>query len=86
MVPADVIANRRMRALWFPQVTQRDVKEAKAGFPRRITFLRLTRLMRCRTLQGMREPGSLLALFYPADIYCGVIADGLHVDYYANIS
>ncbi len=39
--------------------------------------------MRCRTLPS-REPGLAGAIFDEPDVYCGIIVDGMHVDY-ANV-
>jgi len=57
-------------------------KEAKIGFRSGITFA--THLFNAMPYITGREPGLTGALFDAADVYCGIIADGLHVDY-ANI-
>lgn len=58
------------------------MKEAKAGFRAGITFA--THLYNAMPYITGREPGLAGAILDEADIYCGIIADGLHVDY-ANI-
>lgn len=58
------------------------LKEAKAGFRAGITFA--THLYNAMPYITGREPGTAGAILDEADIYCGIIADGLHVDY-ANI-
>jgi len=58
------------------------LKEAKVGFRAGITFAtHLYNAMPCIT---GREPGLAGAIFDEPDVYCGIIADGLHVDY-ANV-
>lgn len=58
------------------------VKEAKIGFRSGITFA--THLFNAMPYLTGREPGLTGAIFDAEEIYCGIIADGLHVDY-ANI-
>ncbi|MCE0824958.1 MULTISPECIES: N-acetylglucosamine-6-phosphate deacetylase [Buttiauxella] len=58
------------------------VKEAKIGFRAGITFA--THLFNAMPYITGREPGLAGAIFDEPDVYCGIIADGLHVDY-ANI-
>lgn len=53
--------------------------EAKAGFRAGITFA--THLYNAMPYITGREPGLAGAVLDDADIYCGIIADGLHVDY-----
>ena len=55
------------------------VKEAKIGFRAGITFA--THLFNAMPYITGREPGLAGAILDEADIYCGIIADGLHVDY-----
>jgi len=57
-------------------------KEAKIGFRAGITFA--THLFNAMPYLTGREPGLTGAIFDTEDVYCGIIADGLHVDY-ANI-
>lgn len=57
-------------------------KEAKIGFRAGITFA--THLFNAMPYITGREPGLAGAIFDEPDVYCGIIADGLHVDY-ANI-
>jgi N-acetylglucosamine-6-phosphate deacetylase len=57
-------------------------KEAKRGFRAGITFA--THLFNAMPYITGREPGLAGAIFDEPDVYCGIIADGLHVDY-ANI-
>ncbi|WP_311790334.1 MULTISPECIES: N-acetylglucosamine-6-phosphate deacetylase [Pantoea] len=56
--------------------------EAKAGFRAGITFA--THLYNAMPAFAGREPGLIGALFDAPDVYCGIIADGLHV-HYANV-
>lgn len=58
------------------------VKEAKISFRAGITFA--THLFNAMPYITGREPGLAGAIFDEPDVYCGIIADGLHVDY-ANI-
>ncbi|MHA0874984.1 N-acetylglucosamine-6-phosphate deacetylase [Enterobacter pasteurii] len=58
------------------------LKEAKAGFRAGITFA--THLYNAMPYITGREPGLVGAILDEPDIYCGIIADGMHVDY-ANI-
>ncbi|RPH30496.1 N-acetylglucosamine-6-phosphate deacetylase [Buttiauxella warmboldiae] len=58
------------------------VKEAKVGFRAGITFA--THLFNAMPYITGREPGLAGAIFDEPDVYCGIIADGLHVDY-ANV-
>ncbi len=57
-------------------------EEAKAGFAAGITFA--THLYNAMPAFAGREPGLIGALFDAPDVYCGIIADGLHV-HYANV-
>lgn len=56
--------------------------EAKAGISAGVTFA--THLYNAMSAFSGREPGLIGALFDSADVYCGIIADGLHVNY-ANV-
>lgn len=56
--------------------------DAQRGFSAGITFS--THLYNAMSSITGREPGLVGALFDAPDVYCGIIADGLHVDY-ANI-
>ncbi len=56
--------------------------EAKAGFRAGVTFA--THLYNAMPTFAGREPGLIGALFDSPDVYCGIIADGLHV-HYANV-
>lgn len=58
------------------------LREAKAGFRAGITFA--THLYNAMPSITGREPGLVGAILDEAEVYCGIIADGLHVDY-ANI-
>lgn len=55
------------------------LKEAKAGFRAGITFA--THLYNAMPYITGREPGLAGAVLDDADVWCGIIADGLHVDY-----
>ncbi|WP_318376417.1 N-acetylglucosamine-6-phosphate deacetylase [Enterobacter sp.] len=55
------------------------LKEAKAGFRAGIRFA--THLFNAMPYITGREPGLTGAILDDADIYCGIIVDGLHVDY-----
>lgn len=55
------------------------LNEAKAGFCAGITFA--THLYNAMPYITGREPGLAGAVLDDTDVYCGVIADGLHVDY-----
>ena len=55
------------------------LNEAKAGFRAGITFA--THLYNAMPYITGREPGLVGAVLDDTDVYCGVIADGLHVDY-----
>ncbi|QNQ19549.1 N-acetylglucosamine-6-phosphate deacetylase [Kosakonia sp. SMBL-WEM22] len=55
------------------------LNEAKAGFRAGITFA--THLYNAMPYITGREPGLAGAVLDETDVYCGVIADGLHVDY-----
>jgi len=57
-------------------------EEAKAGFSTGISFA--THLYNAMPTFAGREPGLIGALFDSPDVYCGIIADGLHV-HYANV-
>ena len=54
-------------------------KEAREGFRAGITFA--THLFNAMPYISGREPGLTGAILDDANIYCGIIADGLHVDY-----
>ncbi len=56
--------------------------EAKAGFRAGVTFA--THLYNAMPAFAGREPGLIGALFDAPVVYCGIIADGLHV-HYANV-
>jgi len=58
------------------------VKEAKAGFRHGVSFA--THLFNAMPYISGREPGLIGAILDEPDVYCGIIGDGLHVDY-ANI-
>ena len=53
--------------------------EAKAGFRAGITFA--THLFNAMPYITGREPGLIGAILDDADVYCGIIVDGLHVDF-----
>lgn len=53
--------------------------EAKAGFRAGITFA--THLFNAMPYITGREPGLVGAILDDADVYCGIIVDGLHVDF-----
>ncbi|EOH4957289.1 N-acetylglucosamine-6-phosphate deacetylase [Enterobacter hormaechei] len=55
------------------------LKEAKAGFRAGITFA--THLYNAMPYITGREPGLVGAILDEPDVYCGIIADGLHVGY-----
>lgn len=55
------------------------LKEAKAGFRAGVSFA--THLYNAMPYITGREPGLAGAVLDDADVYCGIIADGLHVDY-----
>ncbi|WP_426767641.1 N-acetylglucosamine-6-phosphate deacetylase [Erwinia aphidicola] len=57
-------------------------EEAAAGIDAGVTFA--THLYNAMPATSGREPGLIGALFDSPDVWCGVIADGLHV-HYANI-
>lgn len=54
-------------------------KEAREGFRAGITFA--THLFNAMPYMSGREPGLTGAILDANEIYCGIIADGLHVDY-----
>lgn len=54
-------------------------KEARIGFRAGITFA--THLFNAMPYMSGREPGLTGAILDANEIYCGIIADGLHVDY-----
>ena len=54
-------------------------KEARVGFRAGITFA--THLFNAMPYMSGREPGLTGAILDANEIYCGIIADGLHVDY-----
>ena len=58
------------------------LKEAKVGFRAGITFA--THLYNAMPYITGREPGLAWAIFDEPDVYCGIIVDGMHVDY-ANV-
>ncbi len=58
------------------------LKEAKVGFRAGITFA--THLYNAMPYITGREPGLAGAIFDEPDVYCGIIVDGMHVDY-ANV-
>lgn len=58
------------------------LKEAKIGFRAGITFA--THLYNAMPYITGREPGTAGAIFDEPDVYCGIIVDGMHVDY-ANV-
>ncbi|KMV36101.1 N-acetylglucosamine-6-phosphate deacetylase [Franconibacter pulveris] len=58
------------------------LKEAKAGFRAGISFA--THLFNAMPYITGREPGLTGAIFDEPDLYCGIIVDGLHVDF-ANV-
>ncbi|MBK4716948.1 MULTISPECIES: N-acetylglucosamine-6-phosphate deacetylase [Tenebrionibacter/Tenebrionicola group] len=58
------------------------VNEAKRGFRAGISFA--THLYNAMPYISGREPGLAGAIFDEPDLYCGIIVDGLHVDY-ANV-
>lgn len=58
------------------------VQEAKRGFRAGIRFA--THLYNAMPYISGREPGLAGAIFDEPDLYCGIIVDGLHVDY-ANV-
>lgn len=58
------------------------VDEAKRGFRAGIRFA--THLYNAMPYISGREPGLAGAIFDEPDLYCGIIVDGLHVDY-ANV-
>ncbi|MDY0925046.1 N-acetylglucosamine-6-phosphate deacetylase [Enterobacter sp. CFBP8995] len=57
-------------------------EEAKIGFSAGVSFA--THLYNAMPTFAGREPGLIGALFDSPDVYCGIIADGLHV-HYANV-
>ncbi|WNK57168.1 N-acetylglucosamine-6-phosphate deacetylase [Pantoea agglomerans] len=57
-------------------------EEAKASFSAGVSFA--THLYNAMPTFAGREPGLIGALFDSPDVYCGIIADGLHV-HYANV-
>ncbi len=83
MVPAEVISKLANAGIVVSAGhSNATLKEAKAGFRAGITFA--THLYNAMPYITGREPGTAGAILDEADIYCGIIADGLHVDY-ANI-
>ncbi|NUW60065.1 N-acetylglucosamine-6-phosphate deacetylase [Cronobacter muytjensii] len=58
------------------------LKEAKTGFRAGIRFA--THLFNAMPYITGREPGLTGAIFDEPDVFCGIIADGLHVDF-ANV-
>lgn len=58
------------------------LKEAKIGFRAGITFA--THLFNAMPYITGREPGLAGAIFDEPDVYCGIIVDGMHVDF-ANV-
>lgn len=57
-------------------------EEAKLGFRAGVSFA--THLYNAMPTFAGREPGLIGALFDSPEVYCGIIADGLHV-HYANV-
>lgn len=80
MVPADEITRLVNAGIVVSAGhSNATVKEAKIGFRAGITFA--THLFNAMPYITGREPGLAGAILDEADIYCGIIADGLHVDY-----
>jgi N-acetylglucosamine-6-phosphate deacetylase len=83
MVPADVITRLANAGIVVSAGhSNATLKEAKVGFRAGITFA--THLYNAMPYITGREPGLAGAIFDEADVYCGIIVDGLHVDY-ANV-
>jgi N-acetylglucosamine-6-phosphate deacetylase len=83
MVPADVITRLANAGIIVSAGhSNATLKEAKVGFRAGITFA--THLYNAMPYITGREPGLAGAIFDEADVYCGIIVDGLHVDY-ANV-
>ncbi|MTH44914.1 N-acetylglucosamine-6-phosphate deacetylase [Intestinirhabdus alba] len=82
-VPAGVIAQLSAAGIVVSAGhSNATLKEARAGFRAGITFA--THLYNAMPYITGREPGLAGAVLDDAGIYCGIIADGLHVDY-ANV-
>ncbi|XUA18112.1 N-acetylglucosamine-6-phosphate deacetylase [Citrobacter sp. OP27] len=83
MVPADVITRLVDAGIVVSAGhSNATLKEAKVGFRAGITFA--THLYNAMPYITGREPGLAGAIFDEADVYCGIIVDGLHVDF-ANV-
>lgn len=83
MVPADVITRLVNAGIVVSAGhSNATLKEAKVGFRAGITFA--THLYNAMPYITGREPGLAGAIFDEADVYCGIIVDGLHVDF-ANV-
>ena len=83
MVPAEVITRLADAGIVVSAGhSNATLKEAKTGFRAGITFA--THLYNAMPYITGREPGLAGAIFDEADVYCGIIVDGLHVDY-ANV-
>ncbi|MCS2150523.1 N-acetylglucosamine-6-phosphate deacetylase [Scandinavium manionii] len=83
MVPAEVITRLVDAGIVVSAGhSNATLKEAKVGFRAGITFA--THLYNAMPYITGREPGLAGAIFDEADVYCGIIVDGLHVDF-ANV-
>ncbi|MGU3413456.1 N-acetylglucosamine-6-phosphate deacetylase [Enterobacteriaceae bacterium C34A] len=83
MVPAEVITRLVNAGIVVSAGhSNATLKEAKVGFRAGITFA--THLYNAMPYITGREPGLAGAIFDEADVYCGIIVDGLHVDF-ANV-
>ncbi|MCS2163508.1 N-acetylglucosamine-6-phosphate deacetylase [Scandinavium sp. H11S7] len=83
MVPAEVITRLVDAGIVVSAGhSNATLKEAKIGFRAGITFA--THLYNAMPYITGREPGLAGAIFDEADVYCGIIVDGLHVDF-ANV-
>jgi N-acetylglucosamine-6-phosphate deacetylase len=83
MVPADVITRLVDAGIVVSAGhSNATLKEAKVSFRAGITFA--THLYNAMPYITGREPGLAGAIFDEADVYCGIIVDGLHVDF-ANV-
>jgi len=79
MVPAEVITRLVDAGIVVSAGhSNATLKEAKVGFRAGITFA--THLYNAMPYITGREPGLAGAIFDEADVYCGIIVDGLHVD------
>src|SRR5699024_6997775 len=80
MVPAEVISKLANAGIVVSAGhSNATLKEAKAGFRAGITFA--THLYNAMPYITGREPGLAGAILDEADIYCGIIADCLHIVY-----